>query len=348
MGGKAPSYDVSLAGSVVSMAMNRHSPLKGLWVLLVAALLTLTRGALAGAPTPPASASATMSLPEAPVVVFNRTVAVVRAPLFGVVPSERARHAAARLEELFARPGPMKLSVTSTEMANAILVNGSLGMLLTSGDVDALEGETLDHATQIAVTALERVAAETREARGRGEWHCDAVVVRAAHGCAANSRLDGQTLDSALGGQHAWVDRGGRAIAPSGAAFRCFSHAGAWGRHVLDAARGVPLVELRLEPVSVYARVGRRAGRLFGRRCPADWRQRAARLAGSVGGARHLSARARVDRAGAADFRRRRATSLRTELARCGHCQAHAPNFCDDRVGVRHGDGLSVPPRRKQ
>src|SRR6478736_2081291 len=297
MGGKAPSYDVSLAGSVVSMAMNRHSPLKGLWVLLVAALLTLTRGALAGAPTPPASASATMSLPEAPVVVFNRTVAVVRAPLFGVVPSERARHAAARLEELFARPGPMKLSVTSTEMANAILVNGSLGMLLTSGDVDALEGET---------------------------------------------------LDSALGGQHAWVDRGGRAIAPSGAAFRCFSHAGAWGRHVLDAARGVPLVELRLEPVSVYARVGRRAGRLSGRRCPADWRQRAARPAGSVGGARHLSARARVDRVGAADFRRRRATSLRTELARCGHCQAHAPNFCDDRVGVRHGDGLSVPPRRKQ
>src|SRR6478736_779542 len=176
MGGKAPSYDVSLAGSVVSMAMNRHSPLKGLWVLLVAALLTLTRGALAGAPTPPASASATMSLPEAPVVVFNRTVAVVRAPLFGVVPSERARHAAARLEELFARPGPMKLSVTSTEMANAILVNGSLGMLLTSRNVDALEGETLDHATQIAVTALERVAAETREARDRDRlWHAVAA-----------------------------------------------------------------------------------------------------------------------------------------------------------------------------
>jgi len=148
----------------------RHFSFKAL-VLFVAAVLTLTGSASADSPAP-SSASAPTPVIESPVTVFNRTVAILRAPLFGVTPPERARHANARLEELFARPGPVTLSVTSTEVANAILVNGSLGLLLTSGDVDALEGETLDHATQAARTALERVAVETREARDRDRlWH---------------------------------------------------------------------------------------------------------------------------------------------------------------------------------
>jgi len=156
--------------------MNRHWSINRALLLIVAALLTLTAtvtSASAEAQRPPVGAA---SSPEASVVVFNRTIAVFRAPLFGVAPAERARHATARLEELFARPGPMKVTVTSTEVANAILVNGALGMLLTSGDVDVLEGETLDHATQTARLALERVAAETREGRDRQRlWHAIAA-----------------------------------------------------------------------------------------------------------------------------------------------------------------------------
>lgn len=145
--------------------MNRRWSINRAILLLVSLLLTLASSARGDSPAPLASAA--VPVIEARVVVFNRTVAVLRAPLFGVSAPERARHATARLEELFARPGPMKISMTTTEVANAILINGSLGMLLTSGDVDALEGETLDHATEGVRLALERVAAETREARDR-------------------------------------------------------------------------------------------------------------------------------------------------------------------------------------
>jgi len=155
--------------------MKYWSIYRALW-LIVVALLTFTAGAQAASADKPSAPIVVASSHEASVVVFNRTVAILRAPLFGVAPPERAQHATARLEELFARPGPMKITVTTTAVANAILVNGALGMLLTAGDVDALEGETLDHATQMTRVALERVAAETREARDRERlWHAFAA-----------------------------------------------------------------------------------------------------------------------------------------------------------------------------
>jgi len=149
-------------------AMNSHSALKTVLGLIVAVLLTIARGAAADTPAAPAEPARV----EAPVVVFNRTVVVLRTPLLGVSPPDRARHSATRLAELFARPGPMKLSVRPTEVGNAIFVNGSLGLLVAPDDADVLDGETLEQATQAARTALERVAAETREARDRERlWH---------------------------------------------------------------------------------------------------------------------------------------------------------------------------------
>ncbi|HEY0463876.1 MAG TPA: mechanosensitive ion channel domain-containing protein, partial [Polyangiaceae bacterium] len=149
--------------SFVSLAaMNRPSSRKRALLLIVIALLSLSRSAAADTPAEPSSASLRV---EAPVVVFNRTITVLRAPLLGVAPPERARHTATRLAELLSASGPMKISVTSTPMANVILLNGALGMALTPGDVDALDGETLERATQTARAALELVAAETREAR---------------------------------------------------------------------------------------------------------------------------------------------------------------------------------------
>ena len=146
--------------------MNRHQWLKYLLLLLIAALLTFARGAAADTPAAPGSATPTQV--EAPVVLFHRTIAVLRAPLLGVTPADRARHSEARLEEIFNRPGPLKISVRSTPVATALLVDGALGLALTPGDVDVLEGETLEHATQAATLALERVAAEAREGRDRG------------------------------------------------------------------------------------------------------------------------------------------------------------------------------------
>jgi small-conductance mechanosensitive channel len=145
--------------------MKKHSSIKKALVLIVAALLFFATNAAAAPPA--ASASAPPSVAAAPVVVFHRTVAVLRAPLLGMAVHDRALHSEARLAGLFSRPGPMKISVTSTEVANAILVNGSLGLLLTREDANVLEGETFEQVTQAARVALERVAAETREARDR-------------------------------------------------------------------------------------------------------------------------------------------------------------------------------------
>ncbi|HET7543227.1 MAG TPA: mechanosensitive ion channel domain-containing protein [Polyangiaceae bacterium] len=155
--------------------MKRHWSIKYSLLLLFILLASLTRSAAAeestepGRPKEPAHPSA---LVEAPVVVFNRTITVLRAPLLGVPPADRARHTEARLSDLFSRPGPMKISVTSTPMANAILVNGALGLALTAGDADVLDGQTLEEATHAARAAIERVAEETREASDRERlWH---------------------------------------------------------------------------------------------------------------------------------------------------------------------------------
>jgi small-conductance mechanosensitive channel len=149
--------------------MNRHWSIKNSLLLLVIALMGLARSAAADAPK---ESPDTAPRVEAPVVVFNRTITVLRAPLLGVTPPERARHTEARLTELFSHPGPMKISVTSTPMANAILVNGALGLALTDSDIDVLEGQTLEQATRDARSAIELVAAETREAYDRNRlWH---------------------------------------------------------------------------------------------------------------------------------------------------------------------------------
>ena len=162
-----------MASSVGLRAMNGRSSLVKRLSVFVVTLLALFGSASSASADPPA-APVVVAPPavEARVVVFHRPVAVLRAPLLGVAVSERARHSSARLSELFSRPGPISITVTSTDVANAILVNGKLGLLLTPGDVDALDGETLEHATQAARTALELVAAETREARDRERlWH---------------------------------------------------------------------------------------------------------------------------------------------------------------------------------
>ena len=142
----------------------KGATLKYARLLLFATLLALTRSAAADTPAAPV---ATPAQSEAAVVVSRRTIAVLRAPLLGVAPPERARHSQARLEEIFSRPGLLKISVRSTPVATAILVDGALGLALTPGDVDALEGETLEHATQAAIGALERVAAEAHESHDR-------------------------------------------------------------------------------------------------------------------------------------------------------------------------------------
>ena len=125
----------------------------------------------------PIGATATLvgpvaSLVEAPVVVSNRQIAVMRSAFLGVSAVDRAQHTAQRIDQVLSHIGAGNITVAPTAGANAILVDGSLGIFITPGDVDAIDGETLEQATQHAVAALERVIAETREGRDRERlWH---------------------------------------------------------------------------------------------------------------------------------------------------------------------------------
>src|SRR6478752_6733040 len=312
-------------------AMNSHSALKTVLGLIVAVLLTIARGAAADTPAAPAEPARV----EAPVVVFNRTVVVLRTPLLGVSPPDRARHSATRLAELFARPGPMKLSVRPTEVGNAIFVNGSLGLLVAPDDADVLDGETLEQATQAARTALERVAAETREARDRERlWHALAAS------CIATLLL--VVLSFVVVRARAWgVRRLSQLLEAS--------------THGLTAA-GVQLFHrsrlfvvsralVRVMSTFLLALAAYRWSSFVLTRFPytRGWGEQ---LDGYLLG--HFSVGSQRARDRATAFRRHRAASGRGGLARRRHREADSPHLGHGGVGLRGSDGLPVPARREQ
>ncbi|OYY59640.1 MAG: hypothetical protein B7Y51_12885, partial [Burkholderiales bacterium 28-67-8] len=98
-------------------------------------------------------------------VVFNRSVITFRVALLGVSPADRARRTHANLDRLLDRAGLGKLEVRSESLGSFVMLDGALALIVTAGDADALEGETLEQATQGAVERLRQVIDETRESR---------------------------------------------------------------------------------------------------------------------------------------------------------------------------------------
>ncbi|MBL0394413.1 mechanosensitive ion channel family protein [Ramlibacter monticola] len=106
---------------------------------------------------------------EAVVTVFDRPIAVFRAPLFGLSPAARASRTQGAIRELLARGGPGVVTAQKEPQGNVVLIDGALALILTQQDVDTVRRETLDAATQASVAALTNAIAETREARDRGK-----------------------------------------------------------------------------------------------------------------------------------------------------------------------------------
>jgi small-conductance mechanosensitive channel len=132
-------------------------------LLLLLLGLSLPGGAVSAAAAPAPAAA----MREAPVVVFNRTVATLRAPFLGAPPEDRARRARQNLQELFALGGPGVISSRPEPLGSVILVDGRFAMILLPEDADRLRGDTLEAATARSLEALRQVAAETREGRDR-------------------------------------------------------------------------------------------------------------------------------------------------------------------------------------
>jgi small-conductance mechanosensitive channel len=141
------------------------------WRLLFVATLIWTAPAAAdsagtGGTAPAVSATATPS-EEVPVVVFNRKITVFRAPFLGVTPADRARRSERTIDELLDRSGSGVVTTQVEPQGNLLMVDGSLALILTPADTDALRGETFAAATKSAAANLQRVIADTRESRDR-------------------------------------------------------------------------------------------------------------------------------------------------------------------------------------
>ncbi len=146
---------------------------------LCAALLLVAFGSSHAAPTaegliessvsavsPPSKAASAATLEAAEtVVIFNREIVVFRSSLLGVTAEDRARRTKANLERLLDRAGEGKLTVQSESLGNLVMLDGTLAVLVTRGDVDALQGQTLAQLTTAVMERLHLVIEETRESR---------------------------------------------------------------------------------------------------------------------------------------------------------------------------------------
>ena len=129
-------------------------------VLLFIALLVLPLHAqTVPSPVPPAHQAA------APVTVFNRQVTLFRAPLLGVPVEERALRANKTLRRMLATGGAGVVTSKPIPQGYSIMLDGVLAFMMSPEDADSLNEETLDQAAKNAVTSLELVVRETREAR---------------------------------------------------------------------------------------------------------------------------------------------------------------------------------------
>jgi len=146
--------------------------------LLALALFALAFPAAAEpAPAAAAPSAAPVTAPsepaprvEATVTVLNRPVTTIRSSLFGIGPEERARRSAVRIHDVLEHHGPGRVTVQHEPQGSLLLIDGSLGLILTQDDADQLGGETLEAATESARHALERVVEETRESRSRDRF----------------------------------------------------------------------------------------------------------------------------------------------------------------------------------
>jgi small-conductance mechanosensitive channel len=145
------------------------------WRFLILAIVLGALGApVVSAQTPPGSAPSSAAQPaeasggtaaEAPVVIFNRTITVFRAPMFGISPENRADRTERIISALLSRGGEGVVTTQAQPQGNFILIDGELAIIILEADADRIRGETLALATERAVETLQLVISETRESR---------------------------------------------------------------------------------------------------------------------------------------------------------------------------------------
>lgn len=101
----------------------------------------------------------------ATITVYNREVTTLRTPLLGGDPSTRARIAEQRINVQLEKSGTPKVTALNNSLGNIIQMDGNLSFVITPGDVDVLNGETLDSATKKAIANLQQIIIASKESR---------------------------------------------------------------------------------------------------------------------------------------------------------------------------------------
>jgi small-conductance mechanosensitive channel len=138
--------------------------------LAVAALAVSPGPSVAASPAQPAATAATPRTdpdagPAAPLRVFNRTLLVLRATVYGVAPEERAARAERRIADVLALGGPAEVSVERDGDSAIVRLDRQIAFGVRPGDVDREHGETVALAADIAAAQLREAIAARREAR---------------------------------------------------------------------------------------------------------------------------------------------------------------------------------------
>ncbi|MFZ4758386.1 MAG: mechanosensitive ion channel domain-containing protein [Burkholderiaceae bacterium] len=114
---------------------------------------------------PPAVVVSTPLTAEATVVVLNRPVVTLRAPMFGATPADRARRARTAIAETLALGGPGQVSTEIAPIGTVVKIDGRFAFAVQADDADRTAGQSPEQAVHDAVERLQAVIAATRESR---------------------------------------------------------------------------------------------------------------------------------------------------------------------------------------
>jgi len=130
------------------------------WVLLLAATVAMAQPADVDADAASASGPAPADL-----VVANRTIVTLRAPVSGASPAQRAAAISEHIDDLLARGGTPIVSRTAVDGGYMIQVNDEPAFRILDADVDPDLQQTTAQVAEQATARLEQALAEIAEAR---------------------------------------------------------------------------------------------------------------------------------------------------------------------------------------
>jgi len=130
------------------------------WLLLLAAAVAMAQPADVDADAASASGPASADL-----VVANRTIVTLRAPVSGASPAQRAAAISEHIDDLLARGGTPIVSRTAVDGGYMIQVNDEPAFRILDADVDPDLQQTTAQVAEQATARLEQALAEIAEAR---------------------------------------------------------------------------------------------------------------------------------------------------------------------------------------